>query len=136
KGLITDANPLTYPDNASLEEENFILNIDGSRRRRLGMDFEEGYEEVTTTVTDASTLEPAFSSYKWENAGGDPEKSILVVQIGTEVKFFDLDTTPISANLIYTHSFPGASVDQNFSYAVADGILVIATGQKEVSTFE
>jgi hypothetical protein len=42
-GLVTDANPLTFPENASLEEENFVLNIDGSRRRRLGMDYEESF---------------------------------------------------------------------------------------------
>ena len=33
KGLITEASPLTFPDNASLDELNFILNKDGSRRR-------------------------------------------------------------------------------------------------------
>ncbi len=135
-GLVTDANPLTFPDNASLEEENFVLNIDGSRRRRLGLDFEEGYEEITTTVADASTTEPAFSSYKWDNAGGDPEQSILVVQIGTEVKFFDLSTTPISANLLHTYDFVSANDQQNFSYATVDGILVIVTGQKQPVSFE
>ena len=135
KGLITDANPLTFPDNASLEEENFVLNIDGSRRRRLGLDFEEDYEEVTTTIADASTTEPAFSSYKWDNAGGDAEKSLLVIQIGNEVKFFDLDTVPISPNVIYTYSFVSADVQQNFSYAVVDGTLTIVSGQKQPVTF-
>ena len=38
-GLITDASPLTFPNNASLDEVNFELNRDGSRNRRLGMDF-------------------------------------------------------------------------------------------------
>lgn len=135
-GLVTDANPLTFPDNASLEEENFVLNIDGSRRRRLGMDFEDGYQEITTTVADAGTSEPAFSSYKWDNAGGDPEQSILVVQIGTQVKFFNLDSTPISANLITSYTFSGADVSQVFSYATVDGILVIVSGNKQPVTFE
>lgn len=135
-GLVTDANPLTFPDNASLEEENFVLNIDGSRRRRLGMDFEDGFEEIETTIADAATTEPAFSSYKWDNAGGDAEKSILVVQIGTEVKFFDLATNPISENLIYTYNVSGADGQQTFSYANVDGILVIVTGQKQPIGFE
>jgi hypothetical protein len=135
-GLISDANPLTFPDNASLEEENFILNIDGSRERRLGLDFEETYSEITTTVADASTTEPAFSSYKWDNAGGDPDKSLLVIQIGTEVKFFDLDSVPISSGLLYTYDFSSADATQNFAYAVVDGILVVTTGIKQVTTFE
>lgn len=36
-GLVTEASPLTFPENASLDEKNFVLNRDGSRRRRLGM---------------------------------------------------------------------------------------------------
>ena len=135
-GLVTDANPLTFPDNASLEEENFVLNIDGSRRRRLGMDFEEDFVEVTTTIADADSTEPAFSSYKWDSAGGDPEQSILVIQIGTEIKFFDLSTSPVSANLIDTYDFVSASAQQTFSYATVDGILVVVTGQKRPVTFE
>ncbi len=135
-GLITDANPLTFPDNASIEEENFILNIDGSRERRLGLDFEEDYTAITTAIADASTTEPAFSSYKWDNAGGDPDKSLLVIQIGIEIKFFDLDTAPISAGFIDTHSFGAADGTQNFSYATVDGILVVTTGLKQVTSFE
>lgn len=135
-GLVTDANPLTFPENASLEEENFVLNIDGSRKRRLGLDFEEDYEEITTTIADASTTEPAFSSYKWNNAGGDPAKSLLVIQIGNEIKFFDLDVIPVSSGLIDTYSFVSADVQTNFSYATVDGILVVTTGIKTPTAFE
>jgi len=135
-GLITDANPLTFPDNASIEEENFILNIDGSRERRLGLDFEEDTTAITTGVSDAATVEPAFSAYKWDNAGGDPDKSLLVIQLGIEIKFFDLDTTPICAGFINTHSFGSADGTQNFSYATVDGILVVTTGQKQITSFE
>lgn len=135
-GLITDANPLTFPKNASIEEENFILNIDGSRKRRLGLDFEDAYEEITTTIADASTTEPGFSSFKWNNAGGDPAKSILVIQVGNEIKFFDLDEIPISAGLIDTVNFPAASVQNVFGFSVVDGILVVVTGEKDVYSFE
>jgi hypothetical protein len=134
-GLITDANPLTFPDNASIEEENFILNIDGSRERRLGLDLEEDTTETTTSITDASTTEPAFSAFKWDNAGGDADKAILVIQLGNEVKFFDLDSTPICDGFISTYSFSSADATQNFSYATVDGILVVTTGVKQVTSF-
>lgn len=135
-GLITDASPLTFPPNASIEEENFVLNIDGSRSRRLGLDFEEDYAEVTTTVANADTLDVAVSSYKWDNAGGDPEASLLVVQIGSELKFF-LPDSPISATApLLTHDVSAADDAQNFSFAVVDGILVVATGQKDIISFE
>jgi hypothetical protein len=134
-GLVTDANPLTFPENASIEEENFVLNIDGSRQRRLGMDFEEDFQEITTTQI-VSGDGPNFSSYKWNNAGGDPEKSILVIQVGTEIKFFDLDSDPISAGLISTYNFSGASITATFGYATVDGILVVVTGLKQPRSFE
>lgn len=135
-GLITDANPLTFPDNASVDEENFVLNIDGSRERRLGLDLEEDTTAITTSITDADTIEPAFSAFKWDNAGGDPDKSLLVIQLGTEIKFFDLDEIPICGGFIDTHSFSTADSTQNFSYATVDGILVVTTGVKEVTSFE
>lgn len=135
-GLVTDASPLTFPDNASLDEENFVLNLDGSRNRRLGLDYEQYSTPVTTSVTNADTIEQAVTSYKWDNAGGDPAKSILVVQVGNEIKFYNLDSTPISGGFLSTYVFSGASTTQNFSYTTVDGILVVATGIKNVTTFE
>lgn len=135
-GLVTDANPLTFPENASLDEENMVLNIDGSRKRRLGLDYEQYTTEITTSISNAASVEPAFSSYKWENAGGNPEKSLQVIQVGTEIKFFDLDSSPLCGGFLYTYNFSSASGTQIFSYATVDGILVVATGQKLVTTFE
>lgn len=43
KGLITEASPLTYPENASTDEDNMILSRRGNRARRLGVDFETNY---------------------------------------------------------------------------------------------
>lgn len=135
-GFISDANPLTFPDNASIEEENMILNIDGSRQRRLGLDFEDGYQEITTTIANADTVDVAVSSFKWDNAGGDPETSILVVQTGSELRFHPMDPSPISGNaVLLTYDVTAASDEQAFSFTVVDGILVVATGQKDVQIF-
>jgi len=41
-GLVTEAGPLNTPDGATVDEQNFHLLIDGSRRRRRGMRLEEG----------------------------------------------------------------------------------------------
>lgn len=128
-GLVTDASPLTNIPNSSLDENNFVLNVDGSRRRRLGMNYESGFVKQNTTVS-AFSDNVAVTSYEWKNAGGLPEQNLLAVQVGNEVKVYDLSTTPISNNLIYTNKFTSASVSQNFSYAVVDGLLVITTGEK------
>lgn len=47
KGMITEASPLTYPEDASYDEDNMILYRKGNRSRRLGIDFESGYELLT-----------------------------------------------------------------------------------------
>ena len=49
-GILTEANPINYPKGYTLDEENFILERDGTRRRRRGLDFESGF--VTTTLKD------------------------------------------------------------------------------------
>lgn len=135
-GLFTDSSPLTSPEGYSLDEVNMVLNIDGSRNRRLGMDFEEDSETITTSITGDLATDFAFTSFKWGNAGGDPDKSIEVVQVGNEIKFFDLDIIPLSSGLIDTASFPSSSNTVVFSYAVVDSILVVATGEKEPTSFE
>ena len=51
QGLITEASPLAHPKNASSDEINFKLNRDGSRDRRLGIDFEDGFVLNSTGYT-------------------------------------------------------------------------------------
>jgi hypothetical protein len=132
-GLVTEATPLNFPDNASLDEDNFVLDTDGSRRRRLGMDFEESHRIVSTGVVPPVDGEVTVTSTKWKNAGGDPLKNLIVVQVGNELRVFDMDITPLSAGLIYTKVFTGLPQDSYFSYAVVDGVLIVATGLKEIS---
>src|SRR5690606_15161767 len=112
-GLITDASPLTSPDNSSLAEENMVLNTDGSRNRRLGMDYEDDYQLVTTQIP-STTDNVAHTSYTWRNVDGDSERQIAVVQLGNELKFFELSSRPISANLIHTRVLADVSLYNRF----------------------
>lgn len=135
-GLITEASPLTFPANASLDEDNFVLNRDGSRQRRLGMDFEEGHVDVVTNVTLPAGGEIATTSLRWNNAGGDPSRNLVVVQIGNQLKVFDASKQPISGSIIYTRTFSEVAVSTPFSYAVVDGTLVIATGLRNITVLK
>lgn len=132
-GLITEASPLTFPPNASLDEDNFVLLRDGSRERRLGMDYETAYKEVMTDVQVPGNGNIATTSIRWPNAGGDAQRNLLVVQIGNQIKVFDAGLQPISGSVIYTKTFEQVSVDKSFSYAVVDGTMVIATGLKAIT---
>tara|TARA_Y100001973_G_scaffold106665_1_gene186294 strand:+ start:14486 stop:16801 length:2316 start_codon:yes stop_codon:yes gene_type:complete len=131
KGLITEASPLTFPENASLDEDNFNLRRDGSRDRRLGMDLEEGAVDVVTGIP-SSTTEIAFSTYTWGNVGGVPSRTYIVVQTGGTLRVFDPDQSPISSGLVHTESLGVADITQPFSYANIDGDLVVVTGDKEI----
>lgn len=135
-GLITEASPLTFPQNASLDEVNFVLNRDGSRQRRKGMDFEEGHLLVTcsTAVPEDGSL--AVTSTNWENAGGEVGRWISVVQTGTQLKFFQTDGDQISSGNFYNYSFVGMSPSKRLSYAVIDGLLVVANGSGDIFIFE
>lgn len=133
KGIITEASPLTFPENASINEVNMVLNKDGSRRRRLGLDLEEGFQVVSTGITSLDDI--GITSFDWKSPGGFSDKEFLVVQIGNQLKIFDSSLLPISANLIAT--FPiGTDTSIKMSMTSVDGVLVVASGQVDIYTFD
>ena len=104
KGLITEASPLTFPENASIDEENFVLERDGSRSRRLGVDYEGGYSLTSTGYTSAQLATGKQSFHKWETPGGDTTKAIGVIRINDKLWFVDLLTNAPSSNLLNSAS--------------------------------
>ena len=100
KGLVTEANPLTFPENASLDEDNFVLKRTGSRERRLGVDYETDYTLTATGITSALIEGSRQSFHIWENPGGDTSVSIGVIRIYNKLWFVDLLTDTPSSNLL------------------------------------
>lgn len=87
KGFITEASGLNFPEDASIDEENFDLFLDGSRKKRFGIDFDNedlfGADPILKVTIDSI----ATTSYLWEGAGEDGNLSILVVQQGDKLYF-------------------------------------------------
>lgn len=133
KGLVTEASPLTFPDNASLDEVNIVLNKDGSRRRRLGLDYEENHSVFNTGVDPNSDL--VINSFVWKQPGGYTEKEFIVIQTGVRISILDSTLKPISANVIGTYDI-GNSQSQRMSMASVDGVMVVATGGGNVYSFD
>lgn len=100
KGLITEASALTFPENASVDEQNFILNRDGSRSRRLGVDYEDGYALTNSTFADSEITESRQSIHRWDSPGGDASVSIGVVRINSKLFFINLLAASPSNNLL------------------------------------
>lgn len=133
KGLITEASPLTFPDNASLDEINMIPNRDGSRNRRLGMNYEEGYTLLNSGITyDEGAV---ISSYTWKNPGGYANKEFSVVQLGGSVLIFDTSILPVSTSLLQTFSL-STDISTRMSMTSVDGILVIASGSSSITSVD
>lgn len=99
KGLITEANQLTFPDNASIDEANFVLNRDGSRSRRLGVDYENGYALTSTGLTVADIQESKQSFHRWDSPAGDTAVSLGIVRIKDRLWFMNILAAAPSANL-------------------------------------
>lgn len=129
KGLITEASPLTFPENASLDEKNFVLNRDGSRQRRLGMDFESLGTTIHTGYNAATFNTAAISTFKWDNVANDPTLSFGVVQVGAKLWFFDLFKSTLSANVKNGGSAYslGTTGDTLCDFAAIDGKLIVAS---------
>jgi hypothetical protein len=90
KGIITEASPLTFPENASLDEDNFDLELNGSRVRRLGIDYEEGYALNSTGITSNIVKNSIQSSHIWELPGGDPYITLGVIRVIDRLYFINL----------------------------------------------
>jgi hypothetical protein len=127
RGLVTEAGPLTFPENASKDELNFVLNRDGSRQRRLGMDYEDGYSLVDTLYTTPSVDSSPISSYRWDNVGNDSSLSIGVIQIADRLFFMDMASSSPSSALLNG----GAGLKINslvplpLQFAAVNGVLVV-----------
>jgi len=134
-GLITEASPLTFPGNAALDITNFNINKDGTISRRLGMDFEANHTVIDSGVSPDVTGEVAINTTTWVNAGGDPRATLVVVQTGNVLKFYDCNANSVTSNLIHTHTFSTIYINIKLSAAVVDGVLVVVGAGKQPSSF-
>lgn len=133
RGLITEANPLTYPENASLDEDNFILNRDGSRNVRYGMDYEPGYALTDSGKTASQISNAKVETYRWDYAGGDSNISLGVIRINGTLWFYDLLKDNPSAYLMNGGSSIAISGLQQAScdYAIINHSLVLVSADLE-----
>lgn len=94
KGLITEVNPLNFPEGATVDEVN--MNVDFStlsRVKRKGLTDEGESQQTFNTLT---TSTDAFKTFVWKNAANQSRNSILVVQSGKTLNFFKATVNDIS----------------------------------------
>jgi len=94
-GLVTEAAALKFPENACTDTFNCVFDETGRISRRLGFDLEEGYEYTSVTEETAE----AFTEFLWQSVAGDGDKTFVVQQQGSTLRFFDVsESTAVSDN--------------------------------------
>lgn len=136
-GFNTEFNPLQIPPNISTDEVNMDLRRDASRSKRLGIRYETSNVEFESSVIVDDSKLMASQVFRWENAGGNPNKSLVVVQLGNTIEIFeDVGGEAISANPLLTRVYGAEAYDTPFDFTVVDGVLVAAVGLSNISIFE
>lgn len=133
QGLITEASPLNFPQNASFDEVNFELNRNGTRNRRLGMDLEDEYVFLPSNMNASTAANLGFSSFTWYSVAGDTSNEFLVNQIGNQLHIFDNSVSNLTEEgLIGVVDIPFSEFTR-YSMASVDGKLVVAAGEETVA---
>lgn len=130
-GLITEASPLSFPTNTSFDEINMKLLREGSRERRLGLDYEDGgvLHDTGFTTEQLQTFRQRF--FRWPTPSGSNKVEIGVIQIGNNLFFIDLFTTSPSANLLNGGSAVNSTLTVNtvLDFAIYNNdLIVVAEG--------
>jgi len=95
-GLVTEANKLSYPDNAMSAMSNFDINENGSVQRRPGLRFDNGDPVAFPTDLGLPVADVATNAFRWKAVNGDPSLNIAVVQIGDKLSFYFLEDNQIT----------------------------------------
>ena len=94
-GLVTEASALNFPESACTDMWDCEIANDGSVQRRLGFEFEEGYE--TKVIPRGNVVVERFL---WKNVSGDGNLSLLVMQVGATLYFYNTSSVSLSAGAI------------------------------------
>ena len=133
KGLITEASPLTYPENSCSDLDNCVISKKGNITRRLGIDYEPDAELSPFVVQGPD--DEVYKEFTWEAVATRTGLNFLVTQTSTTIRFYDLASRPLSSGLksfqidMNTYLAPNATTAQasncEFEFASGKGYLWI-----------
>lgn len=129
-GILTEANPINFPAGFSLDQENFLQDLNGSNRRRWGLDFDS-----TPTTYDSLTAEDILIEssevFVWPGARGassDKVQDLLVIFKEDRYSTYEItESGDISANpLAIFQPLNELTNDGRYIYKLYKGNLLIS----------
>jgi hypothetical protein len=120
-GLVTEATGLNFPDKACSDTYDCIFDIDGSVYRRTGFDFETNF---TTKLIDRDNF--AMKTYLWQDVAGDGNVTVVVVQVGPKLYFYEtlgtgIFSTGAQTTTVILSAVAGAPVPDSIECQFCDG---------------
>ncbi len=101
-GFISEASPLTFPEESAVDIDNLDINFDGSVRRRKGLGYESNHQHIVPGEEGfVIQAQLDVEQFAWRNAGGDSNSNFVVVKSAEFLSFFT-ETDSVSSN---KHSF-------------------------------
>ncbi len=91
KGHVTEFSGLNFPENACFDTNNVVFDLKGKVTRRTGLDYEEGFSEVSD-LGIGNTNNVVFD-FLWKNVAGRTDTSFVVTQIGSTIYFFKVSSS-------------------------------------------
>lgn len=131
QGLFTEGSPLNFPAGATVRDENFILNIDGSRERRLGLGVEPNAQNNSVSYLGGETF-----VFDWNAVGNDGSKNYAAVYNSGRINFYDKASNPLSAGYIKSFSgFTAIGQEQIAASTINGDLVVVGISGGEVRVF-
>ena len=128
-GILTEANPINYPVGYTLDEENFILQGDGTRRRRKGLVSQPGNANISL-----QTGAPVRGLFTWKNANNTGD-DVLIIWQGTLLSSYAVGTTIIIAPPYAYTSYTSNLVKTFLDHDDGTTITAVTTFQNKLIVF-
>lgn len=132
KGLVTEQPVLSGEPDSFSSGTNVLIGTDGICYKRLGLDYENGYGLIDVGVVPTGY---AVSVGMWEGVNGDPNKNLVVIQVGTKLIFLDAAQPALTSSVFLSTDFGSLCLDvskaqtsrSQFS-SIAGGLIMVNPG--------
>jgi hypothetical protein len=146
KGLFSDASPTSSSDGISLVDENMEFQKDGSRRRRLGLDYFNpagvNANNRQLTGTSYSVDMHVWHSPDQNNTTSATSFNIIVVRVGSSLLFYRDDSNWLEAGFLGAYPLPYntalgplANFDGELAFASLRGKFYASAGSEIITEF-